>query len=159
MGGVSVLVVNLQKARAAREGRFHALVLAGCLAFMALLGILGGVGEGTLFHWIFRHVQVPMHATMFSLLAFFIASAAYRAFRLRHRQATVLLVAATFVMLGSVPLGQALWKDLPAVSSWVLTTPSLAAQRGLILGAALGAVATALRILLGIERGWLGIRD
>ena len=159
MGGVNVWWVNLEKIRRRDPDRPYQLLLVGSLSFMALLGILGGVEEGSLFNWIFSNLQIPMQSTMFSLLAFFISSAAYRAFRMRSPQATVLLLSAVVVMLGNVPLGGVLWKGFPKLSEWILAHPSLAAQRGLLVGAALGAVATSLRILLGLERGYLGIRE
>lgn len=159
MGGASVFAVNLARVRRRDPGAHYRILLLVCLGGMAILGIVGGIGEGTLYNWIFQNMQVPMEATMFSLLAFFIASAAYRAFRMRNAQATVLLLCAAVVMLGNVPLGGAIWKGFPSLSTWILGHPSLAAQRGLILGAAVGASATALRLLVGIERSYLGLRQ
>ena len=106
--------------------------------------------------WIYDHIQTPAATTMFSLLAFFIASAAYRTFRARSTEAAILLVAAICVMLGRVPIGAAITEYLPELSQWLMNTPNLAARRGILIGVSLGAIATALRIIFGIERSWLG---
>lgn len=106
--------------------------------------------------WIYDYIQVPAGATMFSLLAFFVASAAYRTFRARSAEATILLVAAICVMLGRVPIGAAISEYLPIFSQWLMDTPNMAARRGILIGVTLGAIATALRIIFGIERSWLG---
>jgi len=67
--------------------------------------------DGTLFKWMFDYVFSPMSATMFSLLAFFVASASYRAFRIRNFEATLLLVSGIIIMIGRVPIGG-------VISSW-----------------------------------------
>ena len=123
---------------------------------MVVLGIGRGHGEHTGFDWVFRHIQVPLDATMFALLAFFVASAAFRTFRARSVEAALLLLTALVVMLGRVPIGELLYHRMPQVSEWIMTVPTVAGKRGILLGVALGAVATALRIILGIERSHLG---
>ena len=109
--------------------------------------------------WIFENMQMPMSSTMFSLLAFYMASAAYKAFRARSAEATVLLIAAIVVMLAQVPLGVKIYKNLPVISQWILDVPNLASKRGIAIGVGLGGVATSLKILLGIERSYLGGTD
>ena len=59
-------------------------------------------------------------------------------------------------MLGRVPIGAAISEHLPVFSQWLMDTPNMAARRGIMIGVSLGAIATALRIIFGIERSWLG---
>ncbi len=134
----------------------------------AFFGLALGREEGTLFMNMYNYVLVPIEATMFSLLAFYIASAAYRAFRARSAQATALLVAAVIVMLGRVPLGEQmsfwhkLWPALPTftdIANWILNVPNMAAKRGMGLGIGLGIMMLSLKIILGIERSYMGSGD
>ena len=92
---------------------------------------------------------------MFSLLAFYIASAAYRSFRARSALATILLVSAVIVMVRFFPMGPL--SDPAAVAAdWILNVPNLAAKRAIIIGVGLGIVSTALKIILGVERSYMG---
>ncbi len=123
--------------------------------------------ENEVFVWFFDNVQVPMEATMFSLLAFFIASASYRAFRARTLEATLLLAAALIVMIGNAPIGDYLWNELSPVGEnipstarqWILDNPNLSSRRGIILGVSLGVISQSIRIIFGIERSYLGGGD
>ena len=144
--------------RRVEHWQYSLVVFFGMIVMLA-----AGLPEGPqhpAFQWLFNNVQVPMDATMFSLLAFFIASAAYRAFRARTFEATLLLVTAVIVMIGNVPVGDLLWPDAAAnARQWILDNPNLSARRGIILGVSLGAISQSIRIILGIERSYLGGGD
>ncbi|MBD3381578.1 MAG: hypothetical protein GF404_05205 [candidate division Zixibacteria bacterium] len=116
---------------------------------------LGGSLTNYFFVKLFDHVMIPIQATMFSLLAFYIASAAYRAFRARTLLSSILLVAAVLIMIRFVPLGP-ISDIVNDLSSWILKVPNMAAKRAIFIGIGLGMVATAIKILLGVERGYLG---
>ncbi len=117
---------------------------------------------GTSFDWFYTYVYAPLSSTMFATLAFFIASAAFRAFRARSFQATLLLVSGFVVMLGSVPIGNVLFGWLPQgfqvsdLADWVRNVPQVAGQRAIQIGIALGIISTSLRLILGVERSHLG---
>jgi hypothetical protein len=156
LGAVSIVRVHWQKISTRHTDRYYSVGLLICFAVMAGSGVLFGIGGGTLFDHLFQRIQAPMMSTMFSVLAFFIASAAYRAFRARSASSAILLLAAIVVMLGRIRMGQYVYHGLPAWADWIMTVPSMAVQRGILIGAALGAASMSLRIMLGIERTYLG---
>ncbi len=59
-------------------------------------------------------------------------------------------------MIGRVPVGHAISEYLPEMANFLLDYPNTAAKRGIMIGVGLGMIATALKIILGIERGYLG---
>jgi hypothetical protein len=116
-------------------------------------------GRDSIFSWLYQSIQVPCTATIFSILAFFMASAAFRTFRARNLEAALLLVAAIIVMFGRVPISELISDAFPIVADKLLEFPNAAAKRGILLGVSLGAIAQSVRILFGIERSYFGGRD
>lgn len=163
LGLYSLLNLHWQRIRQHVAGWGYSFVAIASFAVMMVFviyndghGPFAAQAEAGGYNWLFQYVHRPCSSTMFSILAFFIASAAYRTFRARTPEAALLLVAAVIVMLGRVPIGQEISEYFPLVSDWLLNVPNLAAKRGILLGVSLGAIATSLRIIFGIERSYLG---
>jgi len=175
LGGGNLLAVHVDRFTRKHPDRWFSVVtIAGFLLtlFIGLLKVGGDPGlkgnylaPGTWFKFIYDSMFTPLSATMFSLLAFFVASASYRAFRAKTREATILLVAAFIILVGRTPLGYYLtfwlpeplqFLHIPTLSAWILAAPNLAGQRAIMIGIALGIIATSLKLILGIERSYLG---
>jgi hypothetical protein len=156
LGSLSLWASHQKKFVSRAEGWPYSFVTLASLAFVTIAGVVQGVEEGTLVNRYYNMVNSPLASTMFALLAFFIASAAFRAFRARNAEATLLLGTAIVMMIGRVSVGEFLWSGFPPVTEWLLDVPNLAAKRAIALGIGLGAVSTALKIILGIDRSYLG---
>jgi hypothetical protein len=157
LGTVNVIMTNTSKLKKKTRGWQYSIVLLAGLGIMAVYGLIGGTGVHPSFQWMFVNMVSPLQSTMFALLSFYVASAAYRAFRARNVEATILLIAAIIVMMGRIPFGDMLTGGrMTPLSEWIMSVPNSAAQRGIIIGAALGAASMSIRIILGIETTYLG---
>jgi len=104
---------------------------------------------------VFRAFYEPLAGSFLALLAFFSLSAALRALRRRTLDALVILIVAVLVLalaalpqLGNVPM-------LGRSVQWVSDYIALAGARGLLIGAAIGAVVAGVRVLLGFDQPYL----
>lgn len=159
LGAANLMHVHFRKIKLKlKNWKYSPVTIIGFLV-MFVLGLIYGVVEGKPFDFLFLNLVAPMGATMFSLLAFFVASAAFRAFRASNWRATLLLTSAFLVMLGQVPIGAMIWDKIPLAKVWLMSIPNTAGQRAVMIGAAMGVVATSLRIIFGIERSYLGGTD
>jgi hypothetical protein len=175
LGGGNLVRVHSQKvARRSKGWGFSMVTLIGFGLMLAIglfklgnpIGVAGDLdARGSWFKIMFDYIVQPCSATMYSLLAFFVASASYRAFRAKNTEATILLVAAFIILLGRTALGVLItswvpdWlsiAQIPNLAIFVMTSPNLAGQRAIMIGIALGVVAMSLRLILGIERSYLG---
>ena len=175
LGGGNLLRVHLSKVQAKRtDWQYSIVTLVGFTVMLAVglfkLGNPGGIEAsptepGSLFQTLYENIFSPLGSTMYALLAFFIASASYRAFRAKNREATILLIAAFIILLGRTALGTMLtaWIpeqfslfQIPNLALWIMNSPNLAGQRAILIGIGLGVVAMSLRVILGIERSHLG---
>lgn len=163
LGAYGLIHLHTGKIKKKQEGWGYSIFFFVGFALMAGAGMYNGGRwfwnpqvQRSLYQHLYDALFVSAGATMFSLLGFFIASAAVRTFRARSFEATVLLIAAIIVMLGRVPLGEMISGYLPGTADWIMNVPNMAAKRAIMLGVSLGVIATSLRIIFGVERAYLG---
>jgi len=174
LGGGNLIKIHGNKIyKRARDWPFSLVTVGGF--FLMLFSGLFKIGQqdwcgavdqpGALFDQLYRATFDPLMSTMYALLAFFVASASFRAFRAKNREATILLVAAFIVLLGRTPAGDYAtawiprgldWLQIPNLANWIMSVPNLAGQRAILIGIALGVASLSLRVILGVERSHLG---
>lgn len=159
VGVLSISQVHGRRISRRSERWGYSVVL---MAFMIIMAITGlpfesiGLGlDNSIYDFLFTNVQTPLGATMYSILAFFITSAAYRAFRARNIEAALILISGTIVVMSNAPLFTSAFPAFITWKNWIFDVPNAATMRAVTMGAALGAIALAVRTLMGIERGYL----
>jgi hypothetical protein len=155
LGTINVLTVHLGKLRRQDKGWAYSIILLAAMVFTLAVGFLTGGAASVQMQEVFEVVLFPLEATLFSLMAFFVITAAYRTFRVRSFDTALFVTFGILVLLGQVPIGVRLWDQLPVIKDWVLDVPALAGARGILLGVVLGTLATGLRVLLGIDRPYV----
>ncbi|NLA59785.1 MAG: hypothetical protein GX863_01605 [Firmicutes bacterium] len=135
------------------------------MSWILYLGILVMVATGlsaqesalhNVYSFLYDGLYLPLGTAMFSIMVFFIASAARRAFRARNIDAMFLLVSGLLVMLGNAPLMRMVSPWFPKASAWFMSYANVAGNRAIMIGAALGMVLTGFRVIVGIDRSYFG---
>lgn len=120
---------------------------------------------GSPFWWMYEYAFKPLTATMFAMLAFYVASAAFRAFRAKNVEAALLLGTAFIILLGRTFAGVLLTSWMPEALSglrierltvYIMQVFNTAGSRAIMIGISLGVVSTSLKVLLGVDRSYLG---
>jgi hypothetical protein len=114
---------------------------------------------------LFKSIFMGLNSTIFALLAFYMASAAYRAFRIKSMEAGIMMVVAVLVMLGQISFGAGvITSGIPAdswfanfrletIRGWIMDYWNTAAYRGIMFGIFIGSLAMTMRIWLSLEAG------
>lgn len=187
LGGGNLLKINLKKVSDRAKGWGYSVVCIVAFAITLIIGLTkvgvppdpmyadhGWSGaynvHGSPFWWIYQYLYRPLTATMFAMLAFYIASAAFRAFRAKNFEAILLLGTAFIILLGRTFTGVLLtdWINpegyfsalrIENMTVYIMQIFNTAGNRAIMIGIALGVAATSLKIILGVDRSYLGSGD
>ncbi len=194
LGGGNLLRVQLKKISDRRPGWGYALITLIAFVVMLACGLLkigshpneqypafawsGTYNQtGTPFWWMYEYLIVPLQSTIFAMLAFYVASAAFRAFRAKNVEAILLLGTAFVILLGRTAAGVFLTDFIPSdvlienptflqhlvstlrlenLTVFLMDIFNTAGNRAIMIGIALGTASVSLKILLGVDRSYLG---
>ena len=109
--------------------------------------------------YLYNRLYLPTSQAFFGILSFYILSAAYRTFKSRSLDSTVLLLAAMFVMIAHSPATSVIWSGFAPLGGWILDVCTAAGVRGISIGIAIGSVVTALRVMTGREKRHLAAKE
>lgn len=104
-----------------------------------------------LWDFMFDGLFVSLGSAMFSLLGVYIAAAAFRAFRVRTFESSLMMTAAVLVMLGQIPFGLWIYEGMPDIRQWLLEYPNGASFRAIKIGAAVAMLVMSFRMWLSLE--------
>jgi hypothetical protein len=152
VGVANLVTVHWRRMVNAQTGGFYSAILLLSLAIsLVVFMIYGPTGFWSM--WIFNSIQVPAESSLMALLAVVLA---YAGARLLNRRinlfSLVFLLTALTVLLGMATIPFVNAPLLAEVRAWIAQVPAVAGSRGILLGVALGTIATGLRILIGSDR-------
>ena len=157
LAAVNLIVIHSRKIRSNHPDAWMSWILYFGILVMVVTGFSPkGTAAADIYSFLFDGLYQPLSTAMFSIMIFFIASAARRAFRARNIDAAFLLASGLLVMLGNAPLMKMVSPWFPKASAWFMSYANVAGNRAVMIGAALGMVLTGFRVILGIDRSYFG---
>lgn len=155
LGAINLTRLHYGNVSRRRPKWVYSVIALIAMVIAAIVTLTNGVkGKVTLF--IVDNIANRIDSAIYALLGFYVCSAAYRSFKLKNLEASLLLGAAVLLMLAQAPIGDAIFPGISKVGEWILTVPNSAGMRGIRLGAGIGAYAASIRVILGLERSWTG---
>jgi hypothetical protein len=152
VGVLNLFGVHLRKIRSGEKGGFFSLVLlVSLLATLVISGLYGPTANWSL--WIFNSILVPIEASLMAVLSIALVYAAARLFYKRVNLFTLIFAATVvFILISTFTLPGFEIPGLNHLRMLITSVLLVAGARGILLGVALGVIATGLRILMGTDR-------
>jgi len=155
-GAVNMFMFHGKQVSRRAKGQWpYSLWLLFTLVLFTLVGVFTGA-TSTQYSWLYNSSYFALSATVYSSLGFYMTSGIYRALRAKNAQSALLLIVGVIVLARNAPALAAQFPILVNMDSWLSSVPTTSAQRGIMIGAALGAIALGLRTMIGRETGFLG---
>jgi hypothetical protein len=156
IGALNVISTHWNKVRRGdQESLFSVMLIASFLVTLVVAGFFGLTSSSSI--WIFDNILIPVETSLVAVLAvvliYALARAFFRGFTLYN---LIFTITALFVLTASVLLT---WGEMPLLGDlrdWISQVWALAGVRAILIGVAMGAIATGLRVLIGADRPYEG---
>jgi len=159
VGLVNLFSVHWRKVTSGeKNSAYSTILLVAFVVTVLVAGFFGPTAPWSM--WIFQYIQMPVETSLMAILVVVLTFASIRLVRRRMNWFTlVFLGTALLVLVGSAPL---FGVELPllhgpnGLRALIAQIPAVAGARGILLGVALGTIATGLRVLMGVDRPYEG---
>lgn len=155
VGSANLMAFHGKRISRKSERWYYSVLLLVIMFIFIAVGLTLTTSSGA-YLWMFNVINYPLSQVGFSLLAFYIFSAAVRAFQARNWEASVFLVCAMFTVLANIPSTSLFLPQFGNIGTWINDVPTRGAFRGLIITAAIGGIILGMRTLMGRESAYLG---
>ncbi len=154
LGGAEILLRQGSKISKKTDDAPFAYLLVASFVILFVLALTPSLSS--LYNTIYITIIGRVNETVFSLIALFMASWAYRAFQMKNIETGLFGFSCLIVLISNAPFGVVFWGGAPAAGSWLINVPNMAAMRAINISVALGIFAYGVRTMLGHERIALG---
>ncbi len=156
VGLVNLAAVHWRKVSLSDEGWLYSGVLILALLVTLMLAVFFGP-DAPVSMFIFTNLQLPLESSLMAIMSVTLLFAGFRLVsRRRDLFSLLFLGVALVVLLGTAPaLGgteSGTVAGLRELRNWISQVWAAGGARGILLGVALGASATGLRVLLAVDR-------
>ena len=153
--GIGNLIYVHQQKVAQASSVYSMVLLVALVLTLAVVGWFGPTHSNSM--WIFNYIQVPIESSLLAILAVLLAYALARLLRRRTDPFSLVFMATTVIILiSTAPLLGVEMPGLGDLRAWITQVLAVAGARGILLGIALGIIATGVRILIGADRPYGG---
>lgn len=148
---VSLVLSHTRRIIKRSDEWYNSIIIIVVLFSTLAIGLFQGI-DATGYRFLWDGLFNPVNLTIRSMLAIFVMTAFYRAFRVKNTESLLLVVSTVFVLLKNAPIGAAISPVLPDIGDWLMLVIGKAGMRGLTISTAIGAVIFGVRVLIGYER-------
>ena len=154
VGVVNLARVHWKKFTSQQPGNWYSVILLVSLGLTLVVAVVGFIMEDAgVLTWIFNYIQVPIESSLMAILAVVLAFAVARMLNRRMDLFSLVFVGTVLlVLIGTVSLPGIEINLLRNLRNWIVQVTATAGARGILLGIALGTIATGLRALMGVDR-------
>lgn len=158
VGVWNMLTVHWNKMTGRHKGGVYSIFMLAGFFVTLLLGVLESfLPEQKPTMWVFEYIQIPIETSLLAILAVILVYGISRLlYRRRNFPVLAFFVTVLLMLVGSISFPILDVLGVPAVAAWLSQVWAVGGVRGILIGVALGATATGLRILLGSDRPYGG---
>jgi len=141
--------------RRTKDQWYFSLWLLIVVVIFTVIGVFMGPNSDQ-YSWLYNASYFALSATVYSSLGFYMTSGVYRALRVKNIESGIFFVVGLIVLAKNAPALTVYFPMLTDIVAFVTGILTTAAQRGIMIGGALGAISLGIRTMTGRETGFLG---